>query len=158
MYSLPDSSIHGILQARILEQVAIPFSRESSLTQGLNPGLSHYRRILYCLSHQGSPGRELQKGRGSCILGSRLTGGGDQERGSEAQKRARTVLWQADQRGDLHRLSMQPPCAPQPEIHVCWRRWGVSAETQTLEDRPGGGLLLAAWRQPECGMAATECV
>ena len=25
-------------------------------TQGLNPGLTHYRRILYQLSHQGSPG------------------------------------------------------------------------------------------------------
>ena len=30
-YSLPASSVHGILQARILEWVAIPFSRESSL-------------------------------------------------------------------------------------------------------------------------------
>ena len=29
-YSLPGSSIHGILQARILEWVAIPFSRGSS--------------------------------------------------------------------------------------------------------------------------------
>ena len=25
------------------------------LTQGLNLGLPHYRQILYCLSHQGSP-------------------------------------------------------------------------------------------------------
>ena len=25
------------------------------LTQELNPGLSHWRQILYCLSHQGSP-------------------------------------------------------------------------------------------------------
>ena len=29
-YSLPDSSVHGILQARILEWVAIPFSSGSS--------------------------------------------------------------------------------------------------------------------------------
>ena len=29
-YSPPSSSVHGILQARILEWVAIPFSRESS--------------------------------------------------------------------------------------------------------------------------------
>ena len=29
-YSLPDSSVHGILQARILEWIAIPFSRGSS--------------------------------------------------------------------------------------------------------------------------------
>ena len=27
-YSLPDSSVHGILQARILEWVAVPFSRD----------------------------------------------------------------------------------------------------------------------------------
>ena len=32
--SLPGSSIHGIFQARILEWVAIPYSRESS-----NPGI-----------------------------------------------------------------------------------------------------------------------
>ena len=29
-YSPPDSSVHGLLQARILERVAIPFSRGSS--------------------------------------------------------------------------------------------------------------------------------
>ena len=34
--SLPGSSVHGILQARILEWVAMPSSRRSSLTQGLN--------------------------------------------------------------------------------------------------------------------------
>ena len=32
-YSLPGSSVHGILQARILQQVAIPFFRRSSLTR-----------------------------------------------------------------------------------------------------------------------------
>jgi len=25
------------------------------LTEGSNPGLPHWRQILYCLSHQGSP-------------------------------------------------------------------------------------------------------
>ena len=35
------SFVHGILQARILEWVDIPFSRGSSLTQGSNPGLPH---------------------------------------------------------------------------------------------------------------------
>ena len=52
--SPPGSSLHGVLQARILEWAVIPFSRGSSLTQGLNPGLLHCRQILYCLSHQGS--------------------------------------------------------------------------------------------------------
>ena len=86
--------VHGILQAKILEWVAVPFSRGSSqprdqiqvfriaggfftnwpqgkpkdtgmgslsllqgifLTQELNRGLLHCRRILYQLSYQGSP-------------------------------------------------------------------------------------------------------
>ena len=52
----PDSSVHGIFQARILEWVAIP-----SLLQGIfptersNSGLLHCRQILNHLSHQGSP-------------------------------------------------------------------------------------------------------
>ena len=51
--SPPGSPVHGILQARILEWVAIPFSREIFPTQGLNPGLLLCRHILYHLSHQG---------------------------------------------------------------------------------------------------------
>ena len=51
--SQPGSSVHGILQARILEWVTSPFSRESSF-QGSNPHFHHCRQILYCLSHQGS--------------------------------------------------------------------------------------------------------
>ena len=39
-YSPPGSSVHGILQARILEWVVIHFSRGTSLTQGLNPGFA----------------------------------------------------------------------------------------------------------------------
>ena len=46
---------YGILQARILEWVVVPFSRGIFPTQGLNPGLQHCRQILYQLSHQGSP-------------------------------------------------------------------------------------------------------
>ena len=48
------SSVHGILQARILEWVAIPFYRGFLLTKGTNPDHLHCRQILYCLSHQGS--------------------------------------------------------------------------------------------------------
>ena len=50
-----DSTVHGILQARLLEWVVIPFSRVIFPSQGLNPGLPHCRQILYQLSHQGSP-------------------------------------------------------------------------------------------------------
>ena len=75
--SPPGSSVHGILQARILEWVAISFSKNCitpwnspgqntgvgsfSLlqgifpTQGSNPGLPHCRQIIYQLSHKGSP-------------------------------------------------------------------------------------------------------
>ena len=50
-YSWPGSFVHGILQARILERVAISFSTGSSHTLGSNPGLLHCKQILYCLSH-----------------------------------------------------------------------------------------------------------
>ena len=46
--SLPGSSVHGILQARLLLQGIF-------LTQELNPGLLHYGQILYKLSYQESP-------------------------------------------------------------------------------------------------------
>ena len=54
-----DYTVHEILQAGVLEWVAIPFSRGISPTQGLNPGLPHCRRILYQLSYKGSPKRIL---------------------------------------------------------------------------------------------------
>ena len=54
--SPPDSSVHGISQARILEWVAVPFTRGSSRPKEWNSGLLHCRQILYCLSHQESPG------------------------------------------------------------------------------------------------------
>ena len=53
--SLPASSVHGILQARILQWVANSFSRGIFPTQGSNPGLPHCGQTLYPLSHQGSP-------------------------------------------------------------------------------------------------------
>ena len=40
-YSSPSSSVHGILQARILEWVAIPFSRD------------HYLMNICCVGHFG---------------------------------------------------------------------------------------------------------
>ena len=53
--SPPGSSVHRILHARILEWIAIPFSRVIFPSQGSNLGLLHCRQILYCLSHEGSP-------------------------------------------------------------------------------------------------------
>ena len=45
--SLPDSSLRGILQTKILEWVAMPSSRGSSWPRDLNPHLLHCRQILY---------------------------------------------------------------------------------------------------------------
>ena len=45
----------GILQARILEWVAMPFSRGTFLTQGSNLGLLHCRWILYCWTTGEAP-------------------------------------------------------------------------------------------------------
>ena len=52
--SLPGSSVHGVLQARIPEWVAI-LLQGVFLTQGWSPGLLHCKWILYHLSHKGSP-------------------------------------------------------------------------------------------------------
>ena len=56
-YSPPGCSVHGILQATMLEWVAISFSKGIFLTQGLNPGLPCCRQILYWVNHQGRPRR-----------------------------------------------------------------------------------------------------
>ena len=53
--SPPGSSVHGILQARTLEWVAIPLSRGSSQPKNQTRGLLHWRQILYHLGHQGRP-------------------------------------------------------------------------------------------------------
>ena len=53
--SPPGSSVRGILQAGILEWVAIPFSRGSSQPNRSNTSLLHFGQILHHLSHQGSP-------------------------------------------------------------------------------------------------------
>ena len=50
-----DYTVHGILQARIVEWAAFPLSRGIFPTQGSNPGPPHCWRILYQLSHKGSP-------------------------------------------------------------------------------------------------------
>ena len=54
--SPPGSSVHGILQARILEWAAIFLLQGIFLSQGLNPSsILHCRGILYPLNHWESP-------------------------------------------------------------------------------------------------------
>ena len=61
--SPPGSSVQGILQARIFEWVAIPFSSGSYWSRDRTRVSCIGRQILYGLSHQGSPtaGPELIK-------------------------------------------------------------------------------------------------
>ena len=54
-YSSPGFSIHGILQARILEWGSHSLLQGIFQTQGTNLGLLHCRQILCCLSHRESP-------------------------------------------------------------------------------------------------------
>ena len=57
-YSPPDSSVHGILQARILEWVAISSSRGIFPTQGWNPcllRLLHWQAGSMALVVPGKP-------------------------------------------------------------------------------------------------------
>ena len=53
--SLPGFSVHGILQARILEWVAMPSLQGTFPTQGLKLCLRHWQANYLLLSHQGSP-------------------------------------------------------------------------------------------------------
>ena len=56
--NLSDSSVHGIFQARVLEWIAISFSRGSSRPRNWTR-VSHIAgRRFTCLSHQGSPSTE----------------------------------------------------------------------------------------------------
>ena len=57
-WSPPGSSVCGILQARILEWVAMPFSRGSSWPRDRTRFL-HCRQILYHLSHEEAPLKHL---------------------------------------------------------------------------------------------------
>ena len=56
--SSPGSSVHGILQARIMEWVVVPFSRGSSQPRNqtdISSIILYCRQVLYPPSHLGSP-------------------------------------------------------------------------------------------------------
>ena len=55
LYSPPGSSVHGDSPSKNTGVGCHALLQGIFPTQGLNPGLRHYRWILYCLSHQESP-------------------------------------------------------------------------------------------------------
>ena len=58
--TLLDCFVHGILQARILEWVAIPFSKGIFQTQGSNPILLHCRRFSLWFEPPGKPSNKIK--------------------------------------------------------------------------------------------------
>ena len=67
-YSLLGSSVHGILQAKILEWVRHSLLQGVFPTQESNPGLLHRRQILYQLSNEGNPTSSIKRGHNSCLF------------------------------------------------------------------------------------------
>jgi len=61
-------TVRGILQARILEWVGVPFLQGIFPTQGLNPGLPHCRQILYQLNYQESSIKAVDLKQRDCQL------------------------------------------------------------------------------------------
>ena len=55
LYNPPGSSVHGDSPDKNTGVGCHPLLQGIFPTQGLNPGVPHCRRILYHLSHQGSP-------------------------------------------------------------------------------------------------------
>ena len=55
-YSPPGSSVHGDSPGKNTGVGCHALLQEILWTQGSNSGLLHCKQILYCLSHQGSPG------------------------------------------------------------------------------------------------------
>ena len=92
-YSPPGSSVHGILQVRLLEWVATPSSGGSSRLRDPAPVWLRCRQSLYLLCQQGSlPGRghsPAQKPRGGSVPGRtrRGPGGGVRGRGQGTEPR-----------------------------------------------------------------------
>jgi len=59
--SLPGSSVYGDSPGKNTGVGCHALLQEIFPTQGLNPGLLHYRRILYQLSYQGSLHNSLEE-------------------------------------------------------------------------------------------------
>ena len=71
--SLPGSSVHGVLQARVL--VGCHFLLQGIfLTQGSNLGFPYCRQILYHLSHRDTYQHIIQKIKYLCVFSPTLLG------------------------------------------------------------------------------------
>ena len=109
--SLSGSSLHGVLQARILEWVAISFARGSSQPRDQMQVFLHCRQMFYQLSHQG-PGLKPQEW---CWWPQRLRAGGlGKGSGGQTHLTEECAMWSGL---DLHQDPLLHPCPKrQPQV------------------------------------------
>ena len=94
--------VHGILQVRILEWVAMPSSRGIFPIQGLNPGLPHCRWIPY----QSEPlGKPKNTGVGSLAL---LQGIFLTQESNQGLLHCGRILYQLSYQGSLQTCLLSP--------------------------------------------------
>ena len=149
-----DCTVHGTLQARILEWVAFPFPRGSSQPRD-QTHLLYRRRTLYQLSHKGSPtelewvaysfsiGSSWSRNQTgvSCVAGRFFTNWAIRE---ALQKQVVGQTWPSG-------CSSVPVPGPRWDLQSEWKlsRWGekgkgVQAEWQV--QRPGREGCLGSWK------------
>ncbi|CAM9415088.1 unnamed protein product [Rangifer tarandus platyrhynchus] len=158
-YSPPGSSVHRILQARILEWVAMPSSKGIFLTQGFNLGLLHCRQTL-----SSGPARKLllQLKRAQKFCNHQTTHLIDKntERGLRRKEAARSVGLAFHQQS----LPSPPLSASSSPSFFCWGEEGSGKQNFS----PSASLLLRfsfhqalVWRaagrgQPPQGLFQSE--
>ena len=101
-YSLPGSSVHGTLQARILEWVAIPFSRASSQLRDQTQ-VSHIAGGFFTIWAT----REAQEHWSPSLL----QGIFPTQESNWSLQHCRQTLYRLTHQGILYHLSCQPLCA-----------------------------------------------
>ena len=123
----PDSSVHEMVQARILEWLAFPSFRGSSQPRYQTPHLlrlQHCRQILYPLSHLGSPSSSISQFSQSVssVAQSYLTLCDPMNRSTPefTQTHAHQV---GDAIQPSHPLSSPSPPAPNPSQHQGLFQW-----------------------------------
>ena len=124
VYSPPGSSVHGILQERVLEWVAMPSSRGSSLP-GIEPRSPNLQAIFCLPSHQRSPrilewvaypfSRESSWPRNptrvSCIAGRFFTSWATREAPHQLYIHKYPLFFGFPSHLDPHRALSRDPCA-----------------------------------------------
>ena len=143
--SLPVSSVHGVSQARILEWVAISFSRGASWAQELNPPLLHWQVDSLPLST-----REAHK-----VL-TRMSNGCTSLH-SHQQCKLIQPLWRTVGRF-LKKLEIELPYDPAiPLLGIHTEETKIERDTCTPMFIAALFIIARTWKQPRC-LSADEWI